>query len=392
MQPLRGIRVLDFSKVLAGPQCTQALADLGASVIKVETPEGDDTRSWPPIRGDAGTMFLSANRGKRSIVLDLKSRRGIEVAQVLAKQTDVVVESYSDGVPARLGVDYPTLSAMNPRLIYCSISGFGRKGPLKASKGYDMMLQAFTGMVSVMGEPGGATVRAPFSPVDQGTGQNALIGILAALINRQQTSAGTLVEVSLFDTGLSYMSYLLQATWERGTEPEKFACGHESLCPYQVFQTSDKMLLIGVGNDALWRKLCACLGLENMALHPDFATNPVRVANRNRTVDAVQAAVARFPCEEVAQRLTEAGIPNSPVNTLGDISRHPHTKASGMVGQMPGSDGDGRFVRSPLKFDGRRNVAELPSPALGEHTAEVLSEAGYSSEDIDSLVRSGAAR
>jgi crotonobetainyl-CoA:carnitine CoA-transferase CaiB-like acyl-CoA transferase len=391
MQPLRGIRVLDFSKVLAGPQCTQALADLGASVIKVETPEGDDTRTWPPFRGDAGTMFHSANRGKQSIVLDLKAPRGVEVAQALARQADIVVESYGEGVPQRLGIDYPTLQALNPRLVYCSISGFGREGPLKAAKGYDMMLQAFTGMVSVMGEPGGATVRAPFSPVDQGTGQNAIIGILAALLNRQLTGAGTLVEVSLFDTGVSYMSYMLQATWERGHEPQKFACGHESLCPYQAFETADKTLLIGVGNDALWRKLCATLELGGLAQHPDFATNPARVANRARTVGAVQEAVAGLPCEEVVRRLTEAGIPNSPVHTLGDVSRHPHTAASGMVGELTGEAG-ARYVRSPMKFDGKRNAVEQRAPKLGEHTAVVLAGAGYTPADIEELLRTGAAR
>src|SRR5690349_644738 len=208
MKPLAGLTVVDFSKVLAGPLCAQYLGDMGADVIKVEAyRDGDDTRRWPPFRGEDGTVFLSANRNKRSIALDLKSKEGQDVSRKLMQRADVVVESFGPGVAERLGIDHKTARAMNPRLVYCSISGFGRRGPMRDAKGYDVILQAFSGMMSITGEPDGAPSRSPFSPVDQATGFHAVTGILAALMEREKTGKGALVETSLFDTAMGFLGY-----------------------------------------------------------------------------------------------------------------------------------------------------------------------------------------
>ena len=231
--PIAGLKVLDLSKVLAGPLCAQYLGDMGADVVKVETPnEGDETRHWPPFReaeghGHTGTVFLSANRNKRSIAIDLRSDAGREVVHQLARTSDVVIESFGPGVASRLGVDSRTLRGLNPRLVHCTVSGFGSVGPMRTGKGYDVILQAFCGMLAITGERDGPPVRSPFSPVDQATGLHALIGILAALLEREKTGTGGLVEAALFDTATGFLGYFLQGYWERGTEPEKPGSGHE---------------------------------------------------------------------------------------------------------------------------------------------------------------------
>src|SRR6516225_2241793 len=295
-RPLDGIRVLDLSKVLAGPLCAQYLGDMGAEVIKVESPgSGDETRGWPPLRrageNAAGAIYLSANRNKRSIVVDLRTESGREVIYRLAKWADVAISSFGPGVAAKLAVDAPTLRALNPRLVCCDISGYGSVGPMRAGKGYDVILQAFSGMLAITGEPNGPPVRSPFSPVDQGTGLHALIGILAALHERERTGVGGTVEASLFDTATGFLGYFLQNYWERGTDPERPGSGHESLCPYQVFETADKPLILGVANDSLWHRFCAISQLETIRDDPRFATNAARVQHREETVERVAAAM-----------------------------------------------------------------------------------------------------
>jgi crotonobetainyl-CoA:carnitine CoA-transferase CaiB-like acyl-CoA transferase len=389
--PLRGIRVLDLSKVLAGPLCAQYLGDMGAEVVKVEAPKGgDETRGWPPFRSADGTqtgaIFLSANRNKRSVAVDLASQRGREVVHRLAQWADVAIGSFGPGVAARLGVDAPTLRSLNPRLVCCDISGYGSIGPMREGKGYDVILQAFTGMLAITGEPDGPPVRSPFSPVDQATGLHALVGILAALHERERTGVGASIEASLFDTATGFLGYFLQNYWERGTEPARPGSGHESLCPYQVFETADKPLILGVANDALWHRFCAIAQLQEIRDDARFATNAARVQHRGETVAIVAEAMRRKPRADWLQALDAAGIPCSPLHTLGELSAHPHTHASGMVFDYPHPVlGPLNTVAQPLRLDGARTEVRRPAPMHGEHTAEVLAELGYSAQEIRDL-------
>jgi crotonobetainyl-CoA:carnitine CoA-transferase CaiB-like acyl-CoA transferase len=387
MNALKGLRVVDFSKVLAGPLCTQYLGDMGGEVIKVEPPRGDDTRHWPPFHDGTGTVFLSANRSKQSVVLDLKSPLGNEAAQRLIDTADIVVESYGPGVAKRLGIDYETLSARKPGLIYCSISGFGSEGPLRNGKGYDVILQAFSGMMSVTGEEGGPAIRSPISPIDQATGMHAAIGILAAVVRRLQTGAGTRVEAALFDTSLAFMAYVMQSYWERGTEPHRWGSAHESLCPYQVFDTRDQPMLLGVANDALWLAFCREVEAPDLAADPRYLTNADRVRHRGQVLREVSARLADGTCDEWVTRFSRAGIPCAPILSVGEVVAHPHTEASGMIRHLAGDAGkDGvNVVSQPLRFDGERSVPSAAPPALGAHTRPVLQALGYSEEQIGLL-------
>ena len=377
-KPLANIRVLDFSKVLAGPLCSQYLADLGADVIKVEPPGGDDTRQWPPFEGDEGTVFLAVNRNKRSLALDLKTPEGLVICQRLAAAADVVIESYGPGVATRLGVGDEALRALNPRLIYCSISGYGTRGPMKDGKGFDLIAQSFTGMLSITGEADGPPVRSPFSPVDQGTGMNAVIGIMGALMQRGQSGLGSKLEVSLFDSAVGFLGYFLQSYWQRGTEPVRVGAGHESLCPYQAFESQDKPFILGVANDSLWRNFCDAAGVAELAHDARFASGAERVANRAETVATVAAILRLRPRDEWLALLAARGIPCAPLHTLGELDQHPHTAASDMILAYRHRDGRNlKGVAMPLRVDGQRPALRSVPPALGEHSRAILRELGF---------------
>ncbi|CAN5270721.1 CoA transferase [soil metagenome] len=397
--PLAGLRVLDLSKVLAGPLCAQYLGDMGADVIKVEAAgSGDETRGWPPFRtgegpgaAPTGAIFLSTNRNKRSIQVDLRSAEGRAVVQHIADGVDIVIASFAPGVSKRLGVDEATLRARNDRLVYCDISGFGSVGSMREGKGYDVILQAFSGMISITGHADGQPARSPFSPVDQATGLHALIGILAAVIQRGITGRGSLVEASLFDSATGFLAYFLQSFWERGTEPVRPGSGHESLCPYEVFDTADKPLILGVANDTLWRAFCNLAGLDGIVDDPRYATNAARVQHRAETVTLVREVLRRQGRDAWLSQLSAAGIPCSPLHTLGELSAHPHARESGMIFDYDHPAlGALHSVAQPLRFDGERTTLRRAPPGLGEHGREVLLEAGYSDADIAKLAASGA--
>jgi crotonobetainyl-CoA:carnitine CoA-transferase CaiB-like acyl-CoA transferase len=384
-RPLAGVRVLDFSKILAGPLCTQYLADLGADVVKVEPPGGDDTRNWPPFDEGVGAIFTAVNRNKRGITLNLRKKSGLAIAHALVRDADIVVESFGPGAADRLGIGWDRLSALNPRLVYASISGYGTQGPMKDEKGYDLIAQAFTGMLSLTGEPGGPPARTPFSPVDQATGYHAVIGIMGALIQRDKTGCGVKIEASLFDSAVGLLGYFLQNYWLRGTEPERPGSGHESLCPYQAFATADAPIILGIANDGFWRAFCQLTQESALAGDSRFMTNGDRVANRSILIPMVATILARRSRAAWLTEFAACGIPASPVHTLGELSDHPHTEASGMVLR----DGAFQTVASPLRIDGERLALRLRPPALGEHSRAVLAELGYETDKIDALIADG---
>ncbi|WP_445809836.1 CaiB/BaiF CoA transferase family protein [Yoonia sp.] len=387
-RPLAGIRVLDLSKVLAGPLCAQYLADMGAEVIKVEAPgSGDDTRGWPPFRAPGmGAVFMSANRGKRSIAIDMKSDEGRAIVHEMARTCDVAIESFRTGVAERLGIDRATLQGINPRLIHCSISGFGRDGPMKNAPGYDVILQAFSGMMSLTGEAGGPHVRSPISPIDQSTGFHALSGILAALYARQATGAVDYVEVSLYETALALLGYNFQSYWERGHQPERCGSSHEALCPYQVFEATDGAVMIGVANDSLWRKFCKIAGLDDIVDDPRFVTNADRVAHRDEVLTHVKRAIGQHPMAFWDEELAKARVPCSPINDLAAVLAHPHTQQSDIVLSYAAQDGGTiNSIAQPVKFGGRKRTATLPPPSLGQDSSDLLSDLGKTVADIDDL-------
>ena len=381
-QPLANVRVLDFSKILAGPLCTQYLADLGAEVVKVEPLKGDDTRGWPPFEDGVGAIFTAVNRNKRGIAVDLKQPAGLAIAHELAREADIVVESFGPGAADRLGIGWDRLHALNPRLVYASVSGYGTQGPMKDGKGYDLIAQAFTGMLSLTGEPGGPPARSPFSPVDQATGLHAVIGIMGALMQRDRTGQGVKIETSLFDSAVGFLGYFLQNYWVRGTEPERPGSGHESLCPYQAFETADAPIILGIANDSFWQAFCELAQVPALAADARFATNGDRVANRAVLIPIVAGILAKRGRAEWLADLAAHGIPSSPVHTLGELSAHPHTEASGMILH----DGAFRTVASPLRAGGERLRLRQRPPAIGEHTRTVLTELGYKSDRIDGLI------
>src|ERR1700745_681796 len=387
-RPLDGIKVLDLSKVLAGPLCAQYLGDLGAKVIKVEAVgQGDETRGWPPFPApELGTVFLSANRNKRSIAINMKSEKGRALVHELAKSADVAIESFGTGVAERLAIDADILRALNARLIHCSISGFGRSGPLKHAPGYDVILQAFSGVMSMTGDENGGYIRSPISPIDQMTGVHAFSGILTCLLAREKSGKGASIQVSLFDTALGLLGYNLQTFWERGVQPAKCGSSHESLCPYQAFEAADGAIMIGVANDNLWRKLCAVAGLTSIVDDPKFRTNADRVRHRAETLEHVQAKIATRTVEAWNASLNEVGIPCSPINTLAQLIDHPHTRANKIIMTYDhATAGRLNCVGHPLTFVGDEGGAGLPPPMLGQHTDEILREMGLSSKTIEEL-------
>ena len=389
-KPLAGIRVLDLSKVLAGPLCAQYLGDLGADIIKVETVgQGDETRGWPPFPApDLGTVFLSANRNKRSIALDMKTEKGREIVHALARSADVAIESFGTGVAERLGIDAATLRALNDRLIHCSISGFGRSGPLKNSPGYDVILQAFCGIMSMTGDENGGYVRSPISPIDQMTGVHGFSGIMALLYAREKTGQGGTIQVSLFETALGLLGYNLQTYWERGVQPPKCGSSHESLCPYQAFEAADGPIMIGIANDNLWRKFCAVAALGTIVDDPKFRTNADRVAHRNETISHVQSAIAQHAVAYWNNALSGVGVPCAPINSIAQLLDHPHTRASGIIVEYEHQTaGRLKGVGHPVLIDGAERQAGSPPPILGQHTDDVLGEIGLPSETINELRR-----
>ena len=388
---LKGVTVLDMSKVLAGPICAQYLGDLGAEVIKIEpVGVGDDTRNWPPFVGGESAVFLSANKNKRSLALDLKRPEGLAVLHRIVAQSDVVIESFRTGVAERLGIDYESLRTLRPGLIHASISGFGRSGPLADMPGYDVMVQAFSGIMSITGDKGGSPVRIPISPLDQTTGIHTALGIVAALRRRDQTGEGAAIQTSLYETALGFLGYVAQIYWATGKPPEPVGSGHESLCPYQAFAAADGYILIAVGSDKVWRAFAPAVGLGAVRDDPRFATNQARVAHFDETVAMVADVIARRSVAEWCDVLRAAGVPHSPINTVAASLEQPQAHERGMVTRVVHSAaGEVPTISIPILFAGFDRSPRSAPPSLGEHSTEILRRFQLGDDEVSALVADG---
>lgn len=380
MKPLQGIRILDLSRVLAGPWCTQQLADLGADVVKVERPgQGDDTRHWgPPWHGEGedrvAAYFLAANRGKRSAAIDIAEPEGAETVRLLADRADVVVENFKVGALARYGLDAATLRARNPRLVYASITGFGQDGPRAHQAGYDFMIQGQAGLMSITGHPGdapgGGPLRAGVAIVDLFTGLNTANAILAALVRRGVTGEGATIDIALFDVALAMLANQAANFLVSGDNPQRQGNSHPNIVPYQPFACADRPLIVAVGNDAQFARFCALLGMPEWTNDERFATNAARVANRAALVPLIAEQMVRAPAATWFARLEAAGIPAGEINDIGQALSDPQAVHRAMLQNW----GEVHLIASPLMIDGARAGADRVPPRLGQHTAEVLAE------------------
>jgi formyl-CoA transferase len=374
--PLEGIRVLDFSRVLAGPYCTMMLGDLGADVIKVESPEGDDTRRWgPPYQGTESAYYLCCNRNKRGIVLDLGTPEGRRTARDLALRSHIVVENFRLGAMQRWGLDYAALSANNPGLVYCSISGYGRTGPDATLPGYDYVVQGGGGIMSVTGEPGGPPVKVGVAIVDLTAGMFACSAILAALRVRDLTGVGQAIDISLLDSHLAWLANVAGNYLVSGEVPARYGNGHPNIVPYQTFATSDGWFILAVGNDRQWQSFCQAVERPDLAADPRFAANRSRVEHRATLVPILELLFRTATTEEWLNLCNRADVPAGPVNSVDGALNNPQAQARGMVGEIGHPViGQVRMVASPLKLEATPPVIRRHPPLLGEHTGEVLRE------------------
>jgi len=385
---LAGVSVLDLTRNLAGPYCTMLLGDLGADVIKVESvSSGDDTRQWrPPAWNGQSATFLACNRNKRSIAIDLDSPEGRDIVLRLALHADVMVTSFRPGSLQKRGLDYPSVQRLNSALVYCSISAYGSEGPKKDWPGYDPVLQAESGIMSLTGYPDGPAARLGIGAIDLGTAMWAAIGIQAALHTRRDTGAGTLVEVSLFETAAWWLSYHLTGYLGSGVVPQRQGSEAPFLAPYEVFQTADGELMVTAGNDQLFASLCVALDLPDLPSDPAFRKNSDRVDHRRELHAVLEQRFLQRTATEWQVHLRAHSVPSGPVRTVADFAADDQLDALGIVAPLPHPQiPDLKLVGTPLRFDGTRPPQHLHPPLLGEHTVPILSDLGYSAAQIDEL-------
>ena len=387
---LSNIRVLDLGRVLAAPFCGQILGDLGAEVIKVEHPNGgDDTRAWkPPDVGGDSAYFTSINRNKRSVTLDLSNRDGRRLFYELAKASDVLVENFRPGVTARLGVDYPTLSALNPRLVYCSISGFGQEGPMSRRAAYDYIVQALSGVMSLTGERDRLPVRCAGAIADYGTGLWSVIAILFALMERERIGRGQHIDLSMQDCTMTYISHTIGMYLADGEPPPRLGNGHQKIVPMDVYQTADEPLMVLCGNDAMFRRLVTAMGLPEKAEDPRFATNTARAQNLKALEAFMGEGMRTDTRDNWVRRLAEADIPIAPVRSVPEVMAAEEVVDRGMVMEIPHPTARTiRMLGSPLKLSDSPVAQDArPPPRLGEHNEEVLTTlAGVDEADLAEL-------
>jgi len=390
--PLEGVIVADLTQNVAGPFCTQILGDMGAEVIKVERPgRGDDARAWaPPYWGQESATFIALNRNKKSLALDLKSPGGLEILQRLVRRADVFVQSLRPGAIEVLGLDFAGAARLNSRIIYCSITAFGARGPLRHLPGYDPLMQAYSGLMSVNGHPGQEPARVGTSIVDMGAGMWAALGVVAALRQRDATGRAVEVTTALFETALMWMSYHAMGYLASGAVPQPQGSGTAMIAPYQAFPTADGFAMVGAASDALFARLAAALGCPELAADERFKDNPSRVSNRAALVETLSKRTRERKAAELVETLRASGVPAAPILTVDQMLEEPQTRDSGvLIGASHPRLPDYRSIGLPLTWDGVRPAVRRVPPLLGEHSSDVLTWLGYTLDDVRSLRGNG---
>lgn len=391
--PLAGLRVLDLTRVLAGPYCTMMLADMGADVVKVERPDsGDDTRGFgPPFVGGESTYFMSVNRNKRGMTLNLKHERGLALLRDMVAQADVTVENFRPGLMEALGLDYDATREINPGLVYCSISGYGSTGPEASLPGYDLIIQGEGGVASLTGPEDGPPFKVGTSQADIVAGVMACQGILLALLVRERTGRGQRIDIGMLDCQVALLSYQAGIYFATGESPVRMGNRHPSIAPYETFGCRDGYLNVACGNESMWRRFCAAAGLGELAENPRFRTNRDRVAHADELRAALEPVLARRTAEEWILTLRAAGVPSGRIHSVADVCEHPQTVAREMVVQLDHPRaGAIRVTGVPIKLSDTPGEVRSPPPLLGEHTGQVLSDwLGMSDADVDALRRDG---
>lgn len=385
---LENIKVLDLSRVLAGPYCSMILGDLGAEIIKVEAPGGsDDTRKWgPPYKGEESAYYLCANRNKRAITLDIKSEKGQEILLELIAQSDILIQNFKTGTLDKLGLGYEQIKEVNPRLIFCSITGFGQTGPYKDIPGYDYIIQAMSGLMSITGSEDSRPMKVGVPITDIITGLYAAIGILGALHERLQSGKGQSIDISLLDSQLSALVNVASNYLVSGVIPKRFGSQHPNIVPYQTFDTLDGEMVIAIGNDGQFNKLCKLLQLQDMAEDERFSTNSKRVEHKEELLKPLAAKLKQRNTTDWLELFRQQGIPCGPINNMQKVFEDPQIKAREMVIQVKHPKaGDVSLVGSPLKFSRTPVEIKRHPPLVGEHNQEILSELGYKEEEIQDM-------
>lgn len=393
--PLEGVRVLDLTRVVAGPFATMLLGDYGADIIKIESPQApDETRTWvPPRLQGESAFFLSFNRNKRSLLLNLKSEEGQEIFWKLVERTDVLVENFRPGIVEKLGIDYKKVSERQPRVIYCSISGFGQSGPYWQRPGYDLIVFAMSGIMSFTGEPDGQPIRVNLPLCDMSAALTATIAILAALRHRDLTGLGQYIDIAMYDVMVSFLTHQAMNYLATGKNPEKAGSAHPNIAPYQAFRASDGYFVVAVGNDKLWAGFCNAVGRPGWCDDPRYSTNERRMANRSELVSALQETFQRGPASHWVEKLLAAGVPAAPIQSVAEVvDQDPHVKARNMVRDVSlgvESNSQVRLLANPAKLSEVPLDIRIPPPGMGQHTEEILAELGYSKEGIAALKDKG---
>jgi len=386
--PLKGIRVLDLSRVLAGPYCSMTLSDLGAEIIKVEIPgRGDDTRAFPPFLEGESSYYLSLNRGKKSLTLNLKDERGVEVLHRLVEKCDIVLENFRPGVTKRLGVDYDTLKGIKGELIYCSISSYGQTGPYAKWPGYDLIIQGMSGLMGITGESDRPPVRVGVAVTDINAGMYATMAILSALRVRDQRGIGQHLDVSMMDAAVSWLTYMAGNYFASGKVPQRMGGAHPSIVPYQTFEAGDgKFLLVAGGNDRLFKILCDVIDMPQLVDDPMYGSNILRVENRDVLIPIIQERLLTKPRDDWLAELRDSGFPCGPVNAIDEVFSDPQLLHRDMLVTMDHPEiGEIKQIGAPLKFSETPCSLDLPPPMLGQHTDEVLKLIGYTEEEVAAL-------